>query len=44
MSPSNERQIIEQTKFTYSSLGKDFENQKEKQVSAIKSLDKNVKM
>ena len=25
--PSNQKQIIEQAKFTYSPLGKDFENQ-----------------
>ena len=36
--PSNQRQIIEQTKFTYSPLGKVFENQTEKQVSAINSI------
>ena len=37
--PFNQRQIIEQAKIAYSSLGKDFENQTEKQVGAMKSLD-----
>ena len=37
--PFNQRQIIEQVKFAYSSLGKAFEKQTEKQVCAIKSLD-----
>ena len=37
--PSNQRQITEQTKFAYSSLGKAFEKQTEKQVGAIKSLE-----
>ena len=37
--PSNQRQIIEQGKFAYSLLGKAFEKQTEKQVSALKSLD-----
>ena len=37
--PFNQRQIIEQVKFAYSSLGKAFEKQTEKQVYAIKSLD-----
>ena len=32
-------QIIEQTKFAYSPLGKTFEKQTEKQVDVIKSLD-----
>ena len=43
--PSNQRQIIEQAKFTYSPLGKAFEkqiktikNQGEKQVDALESL------
>ena len=43
--PSNEQQIIEQAKFTYSPLGKAFqkqiktiEDQGEKQVKALKSL------
>ena len=37
--PSNRKQIIEQAKFTYSSLGKSLEKQTEKQVGALKSLD-----
>ena len=37
--PFNQRPIIEQVKFAYSSLGKAFEKQTEKQVYAIKSLD-----
>ena len=37
--PFSQRQIIEQVKFAYSSLGKAFEKQTEKQVYAIKSLD-----
>ena len=36
---SNQRQIIEQAKFAYSSLGKAFEKQAEKQVGAFNSLD-----
>ena len=36
--PSKNRQIIEQTKFTYSSLVKAFEKQTEKQVDATKYL------
>ena len=36
--PSNQRQIIEQAKFTYSPSAKAFEKQTEKQVDAIKSL------
>ena len=32
-------QIIEQAKFGYSSLGKAFEEQTEKQIDVIKSLD-----
>ena len=36
--PSNNRQIIEQATFAYSSLGKAFEKQTKNQVSAIKSL------
>ena len=43
--PSNQQQLIEQAKFTYSSLGKDFEkqiktieDQGEKQVEALKGL------
>ena len=43
--PSNQQQIIEQTKFTYSSLEKDFEkqiktteDQGEKQIDALKDL------
>ena len=37
--PSNQRQIIEQAKFSYSTLGKNFEQQTEKQFGATKSLD-----
>ena len=44
--PSNQKQIIEQAKFTYSPLGKAFEKQtktiefqEEKQVDAVKSLE-----
>ena len=37
--PSNQRQIIEQDKFAYFSVGKAFEKQIGKQVGAIKSLD-----
>ena len=36
--PSNQ-QIIEQTKFTYSPLGKAFEKQTKEQVKAIKNLN-----
>ena len=36
--PTNQRQIREQAKFSYSPLGKAFEKQAEKQVGAIKSL------
>ena len=43
--PSNQQQIIEQAKFTYSPLGKAFEkqlktieNQREKQIDALKNL------
>ena len=43
--PSNQQQIIEKAKFTYSTLGKAFEkqtkiieDQEEKQVDALKSL------
>ena len=36
---SNQRQIIEQAKFADSFLGKSFEEQKEKQVGALKSLE-----
>ena len=43
--PSNQQQIIEQTKFTYSTLGRGFEkqikiieNQGKKQIDALKSL------
>ena len=36
--PSNQRQVIEQAKLTYSPLGKAFEKQTEKQVGALKSL------
>ena len=45
MLPSNQQQIIEQARFTYSSLGKAFEkqiktieNQGKKQVDALKRL------
>ena len=37
--PSNQRQIIKQAKFAYSSLGKAFEKQITKKVGVIKSLD-----
>ena len=37
--PFNQRQIIEQAKSAYSPLGKASENQTEKQVGTIKSLD-----
>ena len=37
--PSNQRQIIEQAKFTYSPLGKAFDKQTEKQIGSLKSLD-----
>ena len=37
--PSNQKQIIEQAKFTYSSLGKAFEKQTKEQVKAIKDLN-----
>ena len=36
--PSNQRQIIEQSKFGYSPVGKAFKKQTEKQIIAIKSL------
>ena len=42
--PSNQRQIIEQSKFAYSPLGKAFEKQAENQVGAIKSLDPSNKL
>ena len=48
--PSNQHQIIEQGKFTYSPLGKDFEKQtkiieyqREKQINALKSLESSEK-
>ena len=48
--PSNQQQKIEQAKFTYSPLGKDFEKQTkitkdqgEKQVNALKSLESSDK-
>ena len=41
---SNQREIIEQAKFAYSPLGKAFEKQTEKQVSAIKSLNPSNKL
>ena len=37
--PSNQRKIIEQSKFAYSPLGKASEKQTEKQVNALKSLE-----
>ena len=44
--PSNQQQIIEQTKFTYSPLGKAFEkqiktieDQSKKQVDALKAIE-----
>ena len=37
--PSNQRQIIKQAKFAYSSLGKAFEKQITEKVGVIKSLD-----
>ena len=37
--PFTQRQIIEQTKFSYSPLGKAFEKQTKKQVGSIKSLN-----
>ena len=37
--PSNQRQIIEQGKFTYSPLGKAFDKQTEKQIGSLRSLD-----
>ena len=37
--PFNQRQIIEQTKFAYSPLGKAFGKQIEKQIGALKPLD-----
>ena len=39
ISPSNQQQIIEQTKFSYSPLGKSFEKQTKEQVKAIKDLN-----
>ena len=48
--PSNQQQIIEQAKFTYSALGKDLdkqiktiEDQGEKQVDALKKLEDQIK-
>ena len=48
--PSNQQQIIEQAKFTYSPLGKAFEKQTktiedqgEKQINALKSLESSNK-
>ena len=48
--PSNQKQIIEQAKFTYCPLGKDFEKQTkiiedqgQKQVDALKSLESSDK-
>ena len=37
--PSNQKQTIEQAKFTYSALGKAFEEQTKEQVKAIKDLN-----
>ena len=37
--PFHKRQIIEQPKFAYSTLGKAFEKQTEKQVGAVEFLD-----
>ena len=37
--PSNQRQIIEKAKFTYSPIGKAFEKQTEKLFGALKSLN-----
>ena len=42
--PCNQKQIIEQTKFAYSPLGKPFQKQTAKQVGAIKSLDPSNKL
>ena len=42
--PASQTQIIEQAKFAYSSLGKAFEQQIEKQFGAIRSLKPNKKM
>ena len=42
--PSNQRQIIEQAKFEYCSLGKAFEKQTEKHVGNINSLDPSNKL
>ena len=43
ISPSNQRQIIEQAEFVYSTLGKAFERQTKKQVGATSSLDRSNK-
>ena len=37
--PSSQREIIEQTKFTYSPLGKAFQKLTKKQFGALKSVD-----
>ena len=37
--PSNQQQIIEQAKFTYSTLGKAFEKQGKKQIDALENLE-----
>ena len=37
--PSNQKQIVKQTKFTYSLLGKAFKEQTEKQMSALNVSD-----
>ena len=42
--PCNQRQMIEQTKFAYSPLGKPFQKQTAKQVGAIKFLDPSNKL
>ena len=41
--PSNQKQIVEQAKFTYSPLGKALAKQTEKQVDALKSLKRSYK-
>ena len=41
LSPSNQQQIIEKARFTYSPLGKAFEDQQKKQVDALNTLKSN---
>ena len=41
MLPSNQQQIIEKARFTYSPLGKAFEDQQKKQVDALNTLKSN---